>query len=125
MIQNQDGTVSLTDVTEYSVSGDSFGAADINATNAAVNALDSVTIDYTLTASGWVNGQYTVSDTRITATSNQEFLPGLGWTQAQRTAWMEALIFDGGQIAGAAYLVATGTVPTINLPIRIIFRGNK
>ena len=41
MIQNQDGTVSFEDVTEYSQVGDSFGAADINATNKAVNEANS------------------------------------------------------------------------------------
>lgn len=41
MIQNSDGTVSFEDVTEYTQTGDSFGAADINATNAAVNDVNS------------------------------------------------------------------------------------
>lgn len=40
MIQNDDGTVSFVDVTEYSQVGDSFGAADINATNEAVSDLN-------------------------------------------------------------------------------------
>lgn len=40
MIQNDDGTVSFVDVTEYSQVGDSFGAADINATNKAVSDLN-------------------------------------------------------------------------------------
>ena len=39
-IQNDDGTVSFVDVTEYSTTGTSFGAKDINDTNAAVNALN-------------------------------------------------------------------------------------
>lgn len=37
MIQNEDGTVSFEDVTEYTQQGDAFGAADINATNAKIN----------------------------------------------------------------------------------------
>ena len=37
MVDNGDGTVSFVDVTEYSQEGDTFGAADINATNEAVN----------------------------------------------------------------------------------------
>lgn len=41
MIQNADGTVSFEDVTTYSQNGDSFGAADINATNAKVNEVNS------------------------------------------------------------------------------------
>lgn len=46
IIQNEDGTVSLEDVTEYSQVGDSFGAADINATNKAVNEANSNFRDY-------------------------------------------------------------------------------
>lgn len=37
MIQNDDGTVSFDDATEYTQQGDAFGAADINATNAKIN----------------------------------------------------------------------------------------
>ena len=37
MINNEDGTVSFQDVTEYTQQGDRFGADDINATNAEVN----------------------------------------------------------------------------------------
>lgn len=37
MINNSDGTVSFEDVTSYSKVGDTFGAGDINATNAAIN----------------------------------------------------------------------------------------
>lgn len=36
-IQNDDGTVSFVDVTEYTKVGTSFGAKDINDTNAAIN----------------------------------------------------------------------------------------
>ena len=39
-IQNDDGTVSFVDVTEYTTTGTSFGAKDINDTNAAVNVLN-------------------------------------------------------------------------------------
>lgn len=37
MIQNSDGTVSFEDVTDYTQVGSTFGAAQINATNEAVN----------------------------------------------------------------------------------------
>ena len=40
MIQNEDGTVSFEDVTEYTQVGDTFGAADINKTNEGINALN-------------------------------------------------------------------------------------
>lgn len=38
-VQNQDGTTSLVDVTNYIQEGDRFGARDINATNTEVNRL--------------------------------------------------------------------------------------
>lgn len=40
MIQNEDGTVSFEDVTEYTQIGDTFGAADVNMTNEEINALN-------------------------------------------------------------------------------------
>lgn len=40
MIQNPDGTVSFEDVTVYTQEGDSFGGADINATNKFCNLLN-------------------------------------------------------------------------------------
>ena len=41
MIQNEDGTVSFVDVTEYSQTGDSFGAKDVNEIAEAFNDLNS------------------------------------------------------------------------------------
>lgn len=40
MVQNADGTISLTDATSYTQEGSTFGAADINATNQEVNTLN-------------------------------------------------------------------------------------
>lgn len=37
MTTNQDGSVSFTDVTEYSQVGDTYGAAKINEQNTAIN----------------------------------------------------------------------------------------
>lgn len=55
-IQNDDGTVSFVDVTEYTQVGTSFGAKDINDTNAAINDVNgnltmhsgSITTDYSV-----------------------------------------------------------------------------
>lgn len=49
---NGDGTSGIEDVTVPTVTGDRFGAKDINATNRAVNALNH-TAPVTLAASGW------------------------------------------------------------------------
>lgn len=48
---NDDGTKSFADATVYTQQGDRFGAKDVNATNAAINALSSVKV--TFPASGW------------------------------------------------------------------------
>ena len=40
MIQNDDGTVSFEDASEYTQEGDPFGSADINATNGKVNEIN-------------------------------------------------------------------------------------
>lgn len=42
MITNDDGTVSLEDVTDYTQVGDSFGAGDINVTNNMINTINSL-----------------------------------------------------------------------------------
>lgn len=40
MINNDDGTVSFEDVTEYEQTGDTFGAGDVNSANKILNRLD-------------------------------------------------------------------------------------
>ena len=49
---NPDGTKSIDDVTSYTSEGDLFGANDINATNKAINRVNSKK-SITLTSSGW------------------------------------------------------------------------
>lgn len=80
----------------------------------------------TLTASNWSGSSgsatYTISDGRITSTSVQDVTPVVGITAAQLKAYQEANIQDGGQVAGTLTLKAYGTKPTINIPVRVIFR---
>ena len=133
---NADGTVSLVDATAYSTEGDVFGAADINATNQAVNAnaanvsalqqkIKTTTKNITLTAASWSSGSYTISDSLITATSNQEIIPAPSISADQYKALVKASIVATGQTAGAITIKAFGTVPSINIPITVIFRGEK
>lgn len=63
MIQNSDGTVSFEDVTDYTQVGSTFGAAQINATNTAVNnaadaskIIDSLETIKANTQSGYIVG---------------------------------------------------------------------
>lgn len=84
---------------------------------------NSVTKNFTLSASSWSSGSYTISDSLITASSNQEVLPATNITADQMKALQKANIIDSGQSAGSLTLKALGTVPTIDIPIRVIFRG--
>lgn len=95
------------------------------------NAMKSPTTTITIQPSQWVNGVYTLSDSRITATSNQDFLPpvydptdGTG-NQAEIEALQNANLQDGGQSVGQAKIICMGTVPTITVHLRVIFRGEK
>lgn len=63
MINNSDGTISLEDVTTYDQVGSTFGAAQINATNQAVNAaadaskiIDDIDAIRALTQEGYMAG---------------------------------------------------------------------
>lgn len=86
------------------------------------------TTEATLLASDWTGDSapysYNLSVTGVTATSNQEYLPALGITTEQLAALQAANIQDGGQSEGTVTLKAFGTKPTIDLPIRIILRGD-
>ena len=80
-------------------------------------------ITTTLYAETWNNGSYTITNDLITSTSNQEIVTAVGITADQYMALSAAMIVDGGQSAGSLTLKALGKVPTIDIPIRIIFRG--
>ena len=95
----------------------------IDGVDSKIDALKSVTKSFTLSASSWSSGSYTISDSLITATSNQEILPATSITADQMKALQKANIIDSGQSAGSLTLKALGTVPTIDIPIRVIFRG--
>lgn len=59
-IQNDDGTVSFIDVTEYTTTGTSFGALDVNNTNKAVNQLNADLSELNLKMDG--NATYSTTE---------------------------------------------------------------
>lgn len=133
---NADGTISLVDATAYSTEGDPFGATDINATNTAVNSnsdnisalqqtIKTTAKQITLTAASWSSGSYTISDSLITASSIQEIIPATSISADQYKALVKASIVATGQSVGAITIKAFGTVPSIDIPVTIIFRGEK
>ena len=88
----------------------------------------SETVTATLLAARWTGNaapySYTLTVSGVTATSNQEVLPALNITVEQLEALQSANIQDGGQAANTMTLKAYGDKPTIDLPIRVIKRGD-
>ena len=97
---------------------DALSPADIGA------AAKASIVTATLAANGWADGVYILTVSGVTATSNQEILPAVGITAEQLEALQAANIQDGGQAAGNITLKAYGDVPTIDIPIRVIKRGD-
>ena len=81
-------------------------------------------IDTTLLASNWNDNTYSLSISTVTASSNQEILPTIDITEEELAALQAANIQDAGQSSGVITLKAFGEVPTIDLPVRIILRGD-
>lgn len=68
-IQNDDGTVSFVDVTEYTQVGTSFGAKDINDTNAAINDVNRKLGDLLTATIPSGDTSATITDSKIKSTS--------------------------------------------------------
>lgn len=100
------------------------GAATPRIDYAAVSTI----VTATLLSSRWTGTSapfvYELSVSGVTASSNQEVLPATTVTADQLTAIQSANIVDGGQETGKIILKAFGDKPTIDLPIRIILRGD-
>ena len=107
----------------------SDNAASITANKTAIDAntkkLVTTSKNITLAASGWSSGTYTISDSLITATSNQEIIPAPSISANQYKALVKASLVATGQTTGSITIKAFGTTPSINIPVTIIFRGEK
>ena len=94
----------------------------------AIATTKSTTVSVTLFASSWSGDSapytYELSVTGVTTTSNQELLPALNITEEQLTALQAANIQDGGQSTNTIILKSFGDKPTIDIPIRVIMRGD-
>lgn len=108
-----------------------IGAAKANHTHtpASIGAASKSTIvTATLAASSWSGSEapyiYTLSVNGVTLTSNQEILLATSATQAQIKAAQSANILEGGQAVNTIVLYAWGKKPSVDIPIRIIKRGD-
>ena len=112
----------MADISSIAVGGVTYAIKDETARN--TKADKSSVVSATLSADGWSNGAYSLAINGVTATSNQEVLPGLDITSEQLTALQGANIQDGGQAMNTITLKAFGDIPTIDIPIRVIVRGD-
>ena len=91
-------------------------------------ATTSKTVPVTLLASGWSGNAapytYNLSVTGVTAFSNQEIIPAANITRDQLISLQGTNMIDGGQSDGKIILKATKNKPTVDIPIRIILRGD-
>lgn len=92
----------------------------------AVYAKKSTIVDTVLSASGWTGSvapfTYTLSVDGVTATSVNEISYKYSNNNTQITAYQNALLRDGGQSVGKIILKATGTKPTVDIPITVVVR---
>lgn len=88
----------------------------------------STTKSFTLIAANWYKYEdhwlYIISDSLITATSNQELIPDDNITPDQLKALQKANLIADYQASGEIHLRVFGSTPTIDIPIKIIFRGS-
>lgn len=106
IIQNEDGTISLEDVTNYSQIGSNFGAAQMNATNLAVNesfdknkVIDSLADIVANEATGYAAGALAVRE-----------LNGNLFFKSGESIDLTGLVLDG-------YITQSGTRIVLSIPV--------
>lgn len=121
------GTVTAAEETEVElveVTADSIGAASKEYVDSVATG---TTLSVTLASASWTGTAapytYTISNSAITATSNQELTPATDITADQLTALQNANIIDGGQAVSSMTLKAFGEKPSVDIPVRIIVKG--
>ena len=111
LIQNEDGTYSLPDETNYTQEGDKFGANDLNAITRRINCMNEP-ISITLTAAGWAGSAapytQTVAVEGMTADCNPDLVSLLadGASEATQKAYNKAF----GMVAAGTGTTGAGTV---------------
>ena len=72
---------------------------------------------YTISASGWSNGQYSFESVYPSSSYDiSDILPNENTTDAQRAAWIAA---DCGGYCTTNKIIAHGSVPTIDIPVTL------
>ena len=108
-------------VTQYNGTSKAYNVAG---EGGAPVAGKSTTVTATLLASGWADKGYDLAIDGVTATSYQELLPAIGIGETELTALQGANIVDNGQEPGVMKLKAMGDVPEVDIPVRVVLRGD-
>ena len=92
--------------------------------NTAIATTKSKTVPATLFASNWTGASapytYTLAVTDVTASSNGSLRIAQSATDEQFTTWGAAQPRVTAQAAGTLTVKATGTVPTIDIPVEVL-----
>lgn len=92
--------------------------------NYSISAHTPKTVPATLFASNWTGASapytYTLAVTDVTASSNGAMRIAQSATDKQFTAWGAAQPRVTAQAAGTLTVKATGTVPTIDIPVEVL-----
>ena len=122
---HDDGTITLTDCRTLIIRpGDGTTPESLGA------AKKSVLATAVLNRNNWSNNAYTLNGSAVaalsavTAQTTWELLPDLSATDAQIEALQSANLLDGGQAVGSITIRAKNGAPTIDVPVRIIIRGD-
>lgn len=132
------GTADVYDVSREEglevAAGDALNAANLNnLENRIAGAIGNTANKSTLTTktlskTGWTGSEppftYSLSVSGVTSSSVQEILPTTDATEEQIVALQAANMQDSGQSAGKITVKAWGDKPEIDLPVRIIIRGD-
>ena len=100
------------------------GGSDAIAPQSILAAKKSRLETATLLAANWAEQSYTLAVPGVSASAAIEILPALSITAEELEVLQAANLQDGGQAEGSIVLIAFGDVPDIDLPIRVIVRGD-
>ena len=124
-IRNKPASLSdLGDAAAFHAARHSAGGADALSPASLLAAGKSALVTATLLAANWTGTTYTLSVPSASAVAAVELLPDLAITEEALEALQLANLQDGGQSAGSLSLIAFGDVPQVDIPLRLIVRGD-
>lgn len=115
----------LTDAANITAFNSNWDTIDTKLKDAENQVTKSVIVNTTLSASSWGSNVYTWSNNNIKS-ANQviELIPANNITATQLEALQMANIVGTSQDVGSVTFKAYGEVPTINIPVTFIIRGD-